>query len=81
MMRSLLEAEAGWRVCGEGVNGQEAIDQCVLLTPNLIVLDINMPVRNGLDAARIIFLQFPAMLILILTMDGSSHFARAAAAW
>jgi len=31
MMRSLLEAEAGWRVCGEGVNGQEA-NVCLLTT-------------------------------------------------
>ena len=80
MIRALLEGEAGWQVCGEAANGQEAIDQCMLLKPNLIVLDIYMPVRNGLDAAREIFLRFPRMLILILSMDASAHFALAAVA-
>ena len=80
MIRALLEAEEGWQVCGEAADGQEAVDQCVLLKPNLVLLDIHMPVRNGLDAAREIFLRFPRMLILILTMDGSSHFALAAVA-
>jgi DNA-binding NarL/FixJ family response regulator len=80
MIRALLEAEVGWQVCGEAANGQEAIDQCVLLKPNLVLLDIHMPVRNGLEAAREIVLRFPRMLILILTIDGSSHFALAAVA-
>jgi DNA-binding NarL/FixJ family response regulator len=75
MIRAIVEAEQGWQVCGEGADGQQAIDQCVLLQPNLIILDIHMPVRNGLDAAREIFLRFPNMLILILTTDGSPHFA------
>ncbi len=75
MIRAIVEAEQGWQVCGEAADGQQAIDQCVLLRPNLIILDIHMPVRNGLDAAREIFLRFPNMLILILTTDGSSHFA------
>jgi two-component system, NarL family, nitrate/nitrite response regulator NarL len=80
MIRALLEAEEGWQVCGEAANGQEAIDQCVLLKPNLILLDIHMPVQNGLEAAREILVRFPTMLILILTIDGSSHFALAAVA-
>jgi DNA-binding NarL/FixJ family response regulator len=80
MIRALVACEAGWLVCGEAANGQEAINQCVLLRPTLIILDIYMPVCNGLDAAREIFTRFPGMLILILTMDGSSHFVLAAVA-
>jgi DNA-binding NarL/FixJ family response regulator len=80
MIRALLEAEEGWMVCGEAVDGQEAIDQCVLLKPTLIIIDIHTPIRNGLEAAREIFLRFPRMLILILTIDGSPHFALAAVA-
>jgi DNA-binding NarL/FixJ family response regulator len=78
MIRALVEAEEGWQVCGEAADGQQALAQCVLLKPNLIVLDIHMPVRNGLEAAREILILFPGMLILIVTMDGSSHFALAA---
>jgi len=80
LIRALLEAEKGWQVCGEAANGQEAVAQCVLLKPNLIVLDIHMPIQNGLEAARLILLQLPKMLILIVTLDGSAHFALAAAA-
>jgi len=80
MLRTLLEAEEGWQVCGEAADGQAAIDQCMLLQPTLVVLDIHMPVRNGLETAREIILLFPQMLILILTMDGSPHFALAAVA-
>lgn len=79
MVRALVEGEHGWEVCGEAANGQEAIDQCALLQPDLIILDIQMPVLNGLEAAREIFLHSPQMRILILTIDGSSYFARAAA--
>ena len=80
MIRALVETEEGWQVCGEASDGQEAVDQCVLLKPTLAILDIHMPVRNGLEAAREIFLRFPRMLVLILTLDGSSHFALATVA-
>jgi DNA-binding NarL/FixJ family response regulator len=80
MVRALLEAHQGWEVCGEATDGQDAVDQSALLKPQVIILDIHMPVLNGLDAARQILLGLPRMLILILTIDGSSHFALAAAA-
>lgn len=80
LIRALLEAQDGWEVCGEAADGQAALEQCVLLKPHLVVLDIHMPVRNGLDAARMILVRFPMMLILMVTMDGSSHFVLAAAA-
>ena len=79
MIRALLEAEQGWRVCGEAADGQRAIDQCDLLHPDLVILDIQMPILNGLEAARQILLRIPRMLILLLTLDESSHFAVAAA--
>ncbi len=79
MIRALLEAEQEWRVCGEAADGQRAIDQCDLLHPDLVVLDIQMPILNGLEAARQILLRIPRMLILLLTLDESSHFAVAAA--
>jgi DNA-binding NarL/FixJ family response regulator len=80
MVRALVEAQAGWEVCGEASNGREAVEQCALLQPQLIILDIQMPVLNGLEAAREILVRAPRMLILILAIDGSAHFAVAAAA-
>jgi DNA-binding NarL/FixJ family response regulator len=80
MIRALLEVEQGWQICGEAANGRTAIEQCALLKPNLVILDIHMPLCNGLEAARVILLQFPRMLVLILTTDGSTHFVLAAIA-
>lgn len=79
MVRVLLEAEAGWVVCGEAADGQQAIDQCELLMPNVIIIDIHMPLMNGFEATRRIHLRSPEILILILTTDESAHFVRAAA--
>src|ERR1700730_15412541 len=80
MIRALLEVEEGWQVCGEAADGQAAIDQCALLKPNFVILDIHMPVRKGLEAARVNLFQSPRMLVLMLTTDGSTHFALAAMA-
>jgi two-component system, NarL family, response regulator LiaR len=41
-----------WSVCGEAENGQEGIDKALQLHPDLIVLDLAMPVMNGIEAAR-----------------------------
>ncbi len=79
MVREWLEAEAGWVVCGEAADGQQAIDQCELLKPNVIIIDIHMPLMDGFEATRRIHLRSPEILILILTTDESAHFVRAAA--
>ena len=77
--RSIINQETDLVVCGEAADGQRAIDQCDLLHPDLVILDIQMPILNGLEAARQILLRIPRMLILLLTLDESSHFAVAAA--
>ena len=64
---SLLGSHIGWKVCGEAVDGEEAVEKCMLLRPDLLVLDICMPKLNGLDAARLILKDNPAQRILILT--------------
>jgi DNA-binding NarL/FixJ family response regulator len=60
-------------VCGEAANGQEAIAKAHSLKPDLIILDITMPVLNGLDAARVIRLTLPELPILLLTMHDGKH--------
>jgi len=47
----LFTSEADFDVCGEAANGQEAIERAQEFHPDLIVLDLSMPVMNGIDAA------------------------------
>jgi len=63
----VLEAEAEFQVIGEARNGQEAIEAAVRLRPDLILLDLKMPVLDGVQAARLIKQEAPAVRILMLT--------------
>ena len=51
LLRTTFEDISGWEVA-EAVNGREAIDKARELNPDLIVLDLSMPIMNGLQAAR-----------------------------
>ena len=52
--RSLLKACPGWNIIGEAPDGQEAIEKAMQMQPDIILLDIGMPVLNGIEAAEII---------------------------
>ena len=64
---SLLGSREGWEVCGEAIDGRDAVEKCRLLKPDLVVLDICMPKLNGVDAAKQIMRDNPAQRILVLT--------------
>jgi two-component system, NarL family, response regulator NreC len=66
-MRVFLERE-GYRVNANAQNGQEAIRLALELKPDVVVLDITMPILNGLDAAREILHNAPATKVILLTM-------------
>ena|ERR1700736_5973563 len=70
---AILGTRLDIEVCGEASNGQEAIAKAHDLKPDLIILDITMPVLNGLDAARVIRLTLPELPILLLTMHEGKH--------
>lgn len=63
---SLLEAH-GFEVVGTVENGQAALTEALRLAPDLVLMDINMPVCSGLEATRLIKVQRPEMKILIIT--------------
>jgi DNA-binding NarL/FixJ family response regulator len=66
-----LAARLPMEVCDEAANGQEAVEKAQESHPDLIILDITMPVMNGLEAARQIRRFSPETPILILTMHKS----------
>jgi DNA-binding NarL/FixJ family response regulator len=67
-MRSCLEQEAGWVICGEAENGKIAVDQAQELRPDVVIVDLSMPIMNGLDAARAIEAIAPGTHILMFTL-------------
>ena len=70
-LRALLESKAGWQVCAEATNGREAVEQAGQLKPDVAVLDIGMPLLNGVEATRQIRKLSPQTEVLILTMYDS----------
>jgi DNA-binding NarL/FixJ family response regulator len=61
----IFEREADLHVCALAENGREAIEEAFRLQPDLIVLDLAMPVMNGLDAARVLRQMMPNALLVI----------------
>lgn len=61
----ILEREPDFHVCAVVENGREAIEEACRLQPDLIVLDLNMPVMNGLEAARVLRRMMPSVPLVI----------------
>jgi DNA-binding NarL/FixJ family response regulator len=66
-LRQTLEREDAWEVCGEATDGREAVEKAQRLKPDVVVLDLAMPVMNGLDAAREIRRLSPALPLVMFT--------------
>lgn len=77
-LRTLLENQPGWEVCGEAVDGQEATVKAGQLHPDVVVLDLSMPRLNGLEAARRILGANESAEILVLTVHDSEEMVRKA---
>jgi DNA-binding NarL/FixJ family response regulator len=67
-LRGLLEQQDGWEVCEEARNGPEAVSRFRESGPDLIVLDFQMPDMNGLETARQIMRENPAIPILMVSL-------------
>jgi DNA-binding NarL/FixJ family response regulator len=77
-LRALLEPYSDWQICGEAVDGLDAVDKCKPLGPDIVILDITMPRLNGLEAARLIKKQNPDLRIVIITQHDSPQVQAAA---
>ena len=66
-MLYVREEKPEWTICGEAENGSDGIDKAQKLHPDLIVIDLSMPVMNGIDASRILTRLMPAVPIVMYT--------------
>jgi DNA-binding NarL/FixJ family response regulator len=69
LLRRLLEKQPGWQVCGEASNGIEAIEGVEQFAPDIVVMDLAMPVMNGLQAAPEIIKTHPKLPMLLISVQ------------
>ena len=77
-LRSLLETQDNWKVCDEASDGREAVAKFDKEKFDVVVLDLQMPGMNGLDAAKEITSRSPGTPILMVTMHDSPQLAEEA---
>jgi DNA-binding NarL/FixJ family response regulator len=74
---SLIKGRPDWEVCAESDNGRQAVEKAKELKPDVAILDIGMPVLNGLEATRHILRDNPNVRVLILTITDTDQAVRA----
>ncbi len=67
-LKASIESDNRITVVGEAINGQQAVDMAEALSPDIVLLDISMPVLTGLQAAEILRKTQPKVKVLVLTM-------------
>lgn len=78
LVHQLFESEPSFEVVGEAENGREAIEKADNLKPDLVILDLTMPVMNGFDAAAELMRRLPAMKIILFTVEEGPEVERLA---
>jgi len=73
-LSALIDSERGMEVVAQASNGQEAMKLAFELRPNVILMDVNMPGLNGIDASTQILARFPEIKILALSMHSNRKF-------
>jgi CheY-like chemotaxis protein len=68
----LFEGHEYLEVCAEAVNGREAVDMAIAIKPDLIILDLSMPVMNGLEAARVLHQLMPHVPKILFTLHAQA---------
>ena len=71
ILRNILE-EAGHTVVGEAVNGDDGFKKCKEFKPELVTLDITMPILDGIEALQIIKTRYPEIKVIMVTAAGQS---------
>jgi DNA-binding NarL/FixJ family response regulator len=80
LVRQLFELEPDYEIAGEAENGQDAVEKAENLKPDLIILDLSMPVMTGIDAAPLLRKLLPDTRIILFTVQEGSEVERLARA-
>jgi DNA-binding NarL/FixJ family response regulator len=79
-VRRLLQAQSDWQIVVEASDGLEAIRKTVDLRPDLVLLDVSMPLLSGLDAAERILQSLPEVKVIFLSLNSHKEVMSAALA-
>ncbi len=77
-LRNILELEDDIRVVGEAVSGDDALKNVPMCEPDVILMDINMPEKNGVEVTGILKKKYPSIKVLVLTMHKHDEYFMAA---
>jgi DNA-binding NarL/FixJ family response regulator len=75
-LRHCIEQNSEWEVCGEAENGEVAVQKVKELHPDMVILDCQMPVMNGLEAARQIAVIAPHTGMVMLTLHNCEQLSK-----
>lgn len=78
LVRQIFELEPDFEISGEAENGRDALEQARTLEPDLIILDLSMPVMTGLDAAPLLRQLLPDARIILFTVQEGTEVERLA---
>ena len=78
MVRSVLQVHPNFEVCGEAMDGAQAVEEAKKVKPDVLVLNVTMPVMNGFEAAREIKAILPNSAIVILSQNADREFVEEA---
>lgn len=72
-IRNLLETVPNWNICAEASNGKEAVEKAIECEPDIVIMDITMPIMNGLDAAKAVTRACPEIPVILFSLHLSDE--------